>query len=75
MTTKVFSNIATDRTRTLIQLLSELEIVDRQRMSSDGKLYLDRIWKLLGQPTYSEVQKMNVGLENKSDYKNLEEEE
>lgn len=75
MTTKVFSNIATDRTRTLIQLLSELEIVDRQRMSSDGKLYLDRIWKLLGQPTYDEVQKMNVGLENKSNYKSFEGEE
>jgi hypothetical protein len=24
-------------------------------MSSDGKKYLDDIWKLLGQPTYQEI--------------------
>jgi len=53
---KIFANIATDRFKDLISNLSQLEIVDRQRMSSDGKKYMDRIWKLLGQPTYDEVQ-------------------
>lgn len=43
-------------TQKLIHLLSELEITDRQRMSSDGKESLDSIWKLLGQPTYAEIE-------------------
>jgi hypothetical protein len=57
-------------TQKLIHLLSELEITDRQRMSSDGKEYLDRIWKLLGQPTYAEIQ-----ANKKKAAPNLEEEE
>jgi len=52
---KVTLNIATDKTKKLIQNLSDLEHVDRQRMSSDGKHYLDEIWKLLGLPTFSEL--------------------
>tara|TARA_X000001388_G_scaffold52188_1_gene37892 strand:- start:18309 stop:18497 length:189 start_codon:yes stop_codon:yes gene_type:complete len=53
------ANIQSKMTQKLIHLLSELEITDRQRMSSDGKHYLDEIWKLLGQPTYSQVKKYN----------------
>lgn len=56
---KVSLNIATNKTQKLIGLLSDLEHVDRQRMSSDGKYYLDKIWKLLGLPTYHEVQAMH----------------
>ena len=41
-------NIASNKTQKLIGLLSNLENVDRQRMSSNGKHYLDEIWKLLG---------------------------
>lgn len=52
---KVSLNIATNKTKKLIELLSDLEHVDRQRMSSDGKYYLDEIWKLLGLPTYHEI--------------------
>ena len=52
---KVTLNIATDKTKKLIQNLSDLEHVDRQRMSSDGKYYLDEIWKLLGLPTFNEI--------------------
>ena len=53
---KVELNIASDRTRKLIELLSSLEASDRQRMSSSGKFYLDEIWKLLGMPTHAELQ-------------------
>tara|TARA_R100000664_G_scaffold32190_1_gene46712 strand:- start:521 stop:730 length:210 start_codon:yes stop_codon:yes gene_type:complete len=63
-------NIQSQMTQRLIHLLSELEIVDRQRMSSDGKKYLDDIWKLLGQPTYQEI----VTAKEKA-LPNLEEEE
>tara|TARA_X000001388_G_scaffold77268_1_gene77332 strand:- start:14385 stop:14582 length:198 start_codon:yes stop_codon:yes gene_type:complete len=48
-------NIQSKLTQELISLLSDLEAVDRDRMSSDGKLYLDRIWILLKQPTYDEL--------------------
>jgi hypothetical protein len=64
------ANIQSQMTQKLIHLLSELEITDRQRMSSDGKEYLDRIWKLLGQPTYAEIQ-----ANKKKAAPNLEEEE
>ena len=57
---KVSLNIATSKTQKLIGLLSDLENVDRQRMSSSGKHYLDEIWKLLGLPTYKEVEAMNL---------------
>ncbi len=56
---KVSLNIATSKTQKLIGLLSDLENVDRQRMSSSGKHYLDEIWKLLGLPTFHEVQAMH----------------
>ena len=49
---KISLNIATNKTQKLIGLLSDLENVDRQRMSSSGKHYLDEIWKLLGLPTF-----------------------
>ena len=52
-------NIQSKLTQELISLLSNLEAVDRDRMSSDGKLYLDRIWILLKQPTYDEIMKKN----------------
>ena len=58
------ANIQSQMTQKLIHLLSELEITDRQRMSSDGKEYLDSIWKLLGQPTYAEI-KANAEKEKK----------
>ena len=64
------ANIQSQMTQKLIHLLSELEITDRQRMSSDGKESLDSIWKLLGQPTYAEI-KTN----KKKASPNLEEEE
>ena len=53
------ANIQSQMTQRLIHLLSNLENCDRQRMSSSGKHYLDEIWKLLGQPTYSQVKKYN----------------
>lgn len=53
---KVTLNIANDRTKELIMLLSDLEACDRDRLSTDGKRYFDSIWKLLGQPTYEEIQ-------------------
>ena len=58
------ANIQSQMTQKLIHLLSELETTDRQRMSSDGKEYLDSIWKLLGQPTYAEI-KANAKKEKK----------
>lgn len=49
------ANIQSEMTQKLIHLLSELEVTNRQCMNSDGKKYLDDIWKLLGQPTYKEI--------------------
>ena len=54
MSNKIFANIATDRFKKLVGYLSDLENLERQKMSSSGKEYLDRIWKLLGLPTYDE---------------------
>ena len=48
-------NTATDRTKKLISYLSDLEACDRDRMSSDGKYYMDKIWELLGLPTYDNL--------------------
>ena len=64
------ANIQSQMTQKLIHLLSELEITDRQRMSSNGKESLDSIWKLLGQPTYEEIQ-----ANKKKALSNLEEKE
>jgi len=58
------ANIESPMTQNLISLLSDLENSDRQRMSSSGKEYLDRIWTLLGLPTYDKMVKMNEKLEN-----------
>lgn len=54
MSNKIFPNIATDRFKKLVEYLSDLENLERQRMSSSGKEYLDKVWELLGLPTYDE---------------------
>ena len=64
------ANIQSKMTQELIMLLTDLENCDRQRMSSDGKESLDSIWKLLGQPTYAEIE-----ANKKKALPNLEEEE
>ena len=58
MSKNIFANIATDRFKDLVQTLSKLENLDRQRMSKDGKEIMDKVWELLGQPTFDEVQAM-----------------
>lgn len=58
MSNKIFANLATDRFKKLVGYLSDLENLERQRMSSSGKEYLDKIWKLLDLPTYDEHIKM-----------------
>ncbi len=58
MSKKIFANIATDRYKKLIETLSDLETCDRQRMSQSGKTMMDKVWELLGQPTFDEVQAM-----------------
>lgn len=65
------ANIESPMTQKLISLLSHLEKVDRQRMSSSGKEYLDRIWTLLGMPTYDKMIKYNEKLD-KMDKEELE---
>jgi len=55
---KIGLNIQTELTQQLLKLLGELETVDRGRMSNDGQLIFDNIWKLLGQPTYEQNQKI-----------------
>jgi|TARA_Y100000015_G_C2376858_1_gene82955 hypothetical protein len=55
---KIGLNIQTELTQQLLKLLGELETVDRDRMSNDGQLIFDNIWKLLGQPTYEQNQKI-----------------
>ena len=52
---KITLNIASNKTQVLIGHLSDLEDCDRDRMSSDGIEYMDKIWKLLGLPTYDEL--------------------
>tara|TARA_R100000656_G_C3858521_1_gene109295 strand:+ start:58 stop:252 length:195 start_codon:yes stop_codon:yes gene_type:complete len=55
---EVYTNFATERMQKLIKNLANLEEVDRQRMSSDGKHYLDEVWKTLGMPTYDQAIRM-----------------
>jgi len=55
---KVTLNTATDKTKRLIELLTELESNDYSRISDNGKRNMDQIWKLLGMPTNAEL-KMN----------------
>ena len=52
---KLTLNIASSKTQELIGHLSDLEACDRDRMSSDGREYMDKIWKLLGLPTHDEL--------------------
>mgnify|MGYP003131018909 FL=1 len=52
---KLTLNIASNKTKELIGYLSDLEASDRDRMTSSGKEYMDKIWKLLGLPTYNEL--------------------
>ena len=49
-------NVASDRTKKLIEYLAELEVCDRGRMSSSGREYMDKIWQLLNLPTYDQLQ-------------------
>ncbi len=56
MNNKIYTNIASDRFKKLIKLLSQIENTDRQRMSVSSQNWLDDIWKLLEQPTYDEMQ-------------------
>tara|TARA_R110000751_G_scaffold25211_4_gene68711 strand:+ start:698 stop:895 length:198 start_codon:yes stop_codon:yes gene_type:complete len=55
---EVYTNFATERMQKLIKNIALLEKVDRQRMSKDGKHYLDEIWKALGMPTYDQAIKI-----------------
>ena len=55
---QVYTNFGNKRMQELIKNLANLEGVDRQRMSSDGKQYLDEVWKTLGMPTYDQAIKM-----------------
>ena len=64
------ANIQSKMTQELIMLLTDLENSDRQRMSYQGQIYLDGIWRLLGQPTYAEIE-----ANKKKASLNLEEEE
>ena len=52
---KVTLNIATDKTKKLIGYLADLEASDRDRMSSSGREYMDKVWELLGLPTYDKL--------------------
>ena len=56
MNNKIYTNIASDRFKKLIKLLSQIENTDRQRMSVSSQNWLDDIWRLLEQPTYDEMQ-------------------
>ena len=53
---KVKLNTATDKTKKLIELLANLEKLERDRISNDGKKLFDSIWQLLGLPTYDEIE-------------------
>ena len=55
---QVYTNFRSERMQKLIKNLANLEEVDRQRMSSDGKHYLDEVWKTLGMPTYDQAIRM-----------------
>ena len=55
---QVYTNFRSERMQKLIKNLANLEEVDRQRMSSDGKHYLDEVWKTLGMPSYDQAIRM-----------------
>ena len=58
---KLKANIESELTQKLMQLLNDLEYLDRDRMSNDGKSKMDDIWKHLGQPTFEENEKIKLG--------------
>jgi hypothetical protein len=58
---KLKANIGSELTQRLMQLLNDLEYLDRDRMSNDGKSIMDDIWKHLGQPTFEENEKIKSG--------------
>lgn len=45
------------RMKKLIEYLAELENTDWQRMSEDGRMYIGKIWNLLGMPSQEEIDK------------------
>lgn len=55
---QIYAKLESERMQKLIKSLANLEAVDRQRMSSSSKHYLDEVWKTLGMPTYDEAIKM-----------------
>tara|TARA_R110000744_G_scaffold101004_2_gene194827 strand:+ start:5811 stop:5996 length:186 start_codon:yes stop_codon:yes gene_type:complete len=52
---KIYPNLASNKMQKLISLLVDLEVTDRQRMSSDGKESLDNVFELLGMPKHADV--------------------
>lgn len=58
---KLKINIESELTQRLMQLLNDLEYLDRDRMSNDGKSIMDDIWRHLGQPTFEENEKIKTG--------------
>tara|TARA_R100000995_G_scaffold81597_1_gene54549 strand:- start:1137 stop:1361 length:225 start_codon:yes stop_codon:yes gene_type:complete len=44
------------RMETLIKHLADLEAADYERLSSDGRHYLGKIWNLLGMPSQEEIE-------------------
>jgi hypothetical protein len=46
-----------ERMKKLIEYLAELESSDWQRMSEDGRMYIGKIWNLLGMPSQEEINK------------------
>ena len=58
---KIKTNIESELTQRLMQLLNDLEYLDRDRMSNDGKSIMDDIWKHLGQPTFEQNEKIKAG--------------
>lgn len=49
-------NTASDYTKKLIDLLVQIEGLERDRMSNDGKILFDKIWTHLRLPTYDQIQ-------------------
>tara|TARA_R100001082_G_scaffold96863_1_gene64545 strand:- start:2735 stop:2953 length:219 start_codon:yes stop_codon:yes gene_type:complete len=49
-------NTASDYTKKLIDLLVQLEGLERDKMSNDGKMLFDKIWTHLRLPTYDQIQ-------------------
>ncbi len=54
---KPIANVQSKMTQKLIELLNELEDKEYLTMSNNGKICLDKIWKLLRMPTNEELLK------------------